>query len=75
MEVYEEVLAAIQELEVEFKNTQIMAQNIGQSLPKLHALAVDLNFIKTYIFDLRATAAETRPHPNINEKDNKESET
>jgi len=38
MEVYEEVLAAIQELEVEFKNTQIMAQNIGQCLPKLHAL-------------------------------------
>ena len=76
MEVYEEVLAAIQELEVEFKNTQIMAQNIGQCLPKLHALAVDLNFIKTCIFDLRATAAEPpRPHPNINEKDNKESET
>ena len=75
MEVYEEVLAAIQELEVEFKNTQIMAQNIGQCLPKLHALAVDLKFIKTCIFDLRATSAETRPHPNINEKDNKDSNT
>ena len=58
MEVYEEVLTAIQELEVEFKNTQIVAQNIGQCLPKLHAL--------------RATAAEPCPHPNINEKDNKE---
>ena len=75
MEVYEEVLAAIQELEVEFKNTQIMTQNIGQCLPKLHALAEDLKVVKQYIFDLRATAAETRPHPNINEKDNKESET
>ena len=61
MEVYEEVLAAIQELEVEFKNTQIMTQNIGQCLPKLHALAEDLKVVKKYIFDLRVTAAETTP--------------
>ena len=72
MEVYEKVLATIQELEVEFKNTQIMAENIGHCLPKLHAMAQDLNFIKTCIFDLRATAAETCHNPNIIKKDNKE---
>ena len=71
MEVYEEVLTTIRELETEFNNTHIMAQNIGQCLPKLHALAEDLKVVKQYIFDLRATAAEEAPQPNVNQKDNK----
>ena len=80
MEVYEEVLAAIQELEVEFKNTQIMAQNIGQCLPKLHALAQDLKLIKFFITDLRYTAAAACTNPPfrpiyIATKDNKDSNT
>ena len=85
MEVYHEVLTAIQELETEFKNTQIMAQNIGYCLPKLHALAQDLKTIKFVIQDLHHTAnddaeqtrdADTNTQTNyISSKGNKEYDT